>query len=70
MINSAHLVLKKAKQRRRRALKVTINLFLEKLAVLCRPWSEVAIRKPEIRLFRNLRGQMFTAVTKQKINEV
>ena len=70
MPSSAHLVPKRAKQRRRRALKVTMILFLEGLVALCRLWSEGAIRKPDMRLLkRNMRGQMFTAVTKH-INEV
>ena len=69
MPSSAHLVQKRAKQRKKRALKVTMILFLEGLAVLCRPWSEGAIRKPDMRLLKNMRGRMFTAVTKH-INEV
>ena len=71
MPSSAHLVQKRAKQRRRRALKVTIDFFLEGLVALCRPWSEGAIMKPytyEI-VKKNMRGKMFTAVTKH-INEV
>ena len=69
MPSSAHLVQKRAKQRRRRALKVTMILFLEGFVALCRPWSEGAIRKPDMRLLKNMRGRMFTAVTKH-INEV
>ena len=52
MPSSAHLVQKRAKQRKKRALKVTMILFLEGLAVLCRPWSEGAIRKPDMRLLK------------------
>jgi len=54
MPSSAHLVQKRAKQRRRRALKVTIDFFLEGLVALCLPWSEGAIMKPDMRLLKKL----------------